>query len=80
MRQNQDLAKSCKNQFFNTFLIRIWIEKNHSPKPKYCQKLKKHLFNTFLIRIWIENNIHQNQNIAKSWKNIFSILFQLEFE
>ena len=38
LRQNQDLAKRWKNQFFNTCLIRIWIEKNPSPKPRSCQK------------------------------------------
>ena len=38
-----------KNQFFNTFLIRVWIEKTLSAnQERSCQKLKKSIFQYFL--------------------------------
>ena len=65
------LPKAEKNQFFNTFLIRIWIEKSIHQNQNLAKSWKNKIFNTFLIRIWIEKNIHQNQDLAKSWKNQF---------
>ena len=47
IRQNQDLAKSCKNQFFNTFLIRNWIEKNAFAKTKILPNAAKINFSFF---------------------------------
>ena len=60
-----------KNQFFNTFLIRVWIEKTLSANQDLAKSWKNQIFNTFLNRIWIEKSIHQNQDFAKSWKNQF---------
>ena len=42
--QNQDIAKSQENQFFNYFLIRIFYSKKQPPKPRYCQKFGKSIF------------------------------------
>ena len=50
--------------------MKILIRKKQPPKPRYCQKLeKKQIFNYFLITIWIRKSNHENQDIAKSWKN-----------
>ena len=64
-------AKSWKKQFFNTFLIRIWIEKSIRQNQDLAKSCKNHFFNTFLIRIWIEKSIGPNQDLAKSCKNQF---------
>ena len=65
------ILPKAENQFFNTFLIRIWIEKSIHQNQNLAKSWKNQFFNTFLIRIWIEKNIHQNQDLAKSWKNQF---------
>ena len=70
IHQNQDLAKSWKKQFFNTILIRIWIEKKAFTKTKILPKAAKI---NFSILFWLMNrkSIHQNQDLAKSCKGQF---------
>ena len=73
IRQNQDLAKCCKNRFFTTFLIWNWIEKTHSPKPRSCQMVQKSIFNTFLIRNWIAKTHSPKPRSCQKLQNRFLI-------
>ena len=53
--QNQDRAKSWKNQFSN-FLIEFWIEKSRHQNQDRAKSWKNQLFNTFLIETSKKNN------------------------
>ena len=68
-RQNQNIAKSWKNQF-SYFWISILLEKKQPPKPRYCQNWKFSFFNYFLIKTLIWKSNHQNPDITKRSKKL----------
>ena len=79
-RQNQDLAKRCKNKISNMFPIIILIEKSNRQNQEPPRSYKK-TFNSFSIRMLIEQK-KQNQDPARSCKkqffNTFSIRISIE--
>ena len=78
--QNQDPAKSWKNQFFNTFAIKFLTGKNNHKNQDPAKSWKDQFFNTFAIKFLTEKNSHQNQDPAKSWKNQFFNTFLICFQ
>ena len=52
-RQNQDIAKSWKNQIFNYFLIRTLLRKSNHQNPDIAKSWKNQFLNFFLIRTLI---------------------------
>ena len=63
-QENQEIAKSWKNQMFNYFFNSKIISKSNHQNQRYWQRLSN-----FLINISIAKSNHQNQEIAKTKKN-----------
>ena len=80
--QNEDRAKSWKNQFLNTFLV---VPPFHILRclchlcSSLEQKPETSILNTFLIKCWIEKSCRQNQDRAKRWRNQFLSTFLFQF-
>ena len=70
--KQQDPGKSCKITLFNTFLMKIWIEKSSHKHQDPAKSWNKQNFNTILNR-------KNTKILAKAGKNKISILFNENF-
>ena len=70
---NQDLAKSWKNQVFNTFQIKKWTEKSSHQNQDLAKSWKRHFSILFLIKNWREQSNHQScQKLKQTFFQYFS--------
>ena len=78
--QNQDRAKSWKNQFLNTFLIQFWKEKSCHQKQDRAKSWKNQFLNTCLNWILKRKKLPPKpRSCQKLEKSIFEYLFKFNF-
>ena len=77
--QNQDIAKSWKNLFFNYFLIGILIWKSNHQNQENAKSSKGHISNYCWIIFLYKKQQPKPRYCQKLEKHIFQLLFYWNF-